>query len=92
MKIGGKAIVDFHNLPLFKKNKNICAYKPDSIKKLLYEVGIKNYTLCPFGYVPTKLVCKKSLYPYLDNLFRFLLPPIRHVVVFIKEQDIHECN
>jgi SAM-dependent methyltransferase len=84
MKIGGKAIVDFHNLRWFKKNKIICAYKPDSIKKLLYDVGIKNYTLYPFSYVPTTLVCKESVYPYLDNLFRFLFPPIRHVVVFTR--------
>ena len=87
MKIGGKAIVDFHNLKWFRKNRNICAYKAGSIRKLLHEAGIKQFSLYPFGYVPTKLVFKESLYPYLDNLFRFLFPPKRHIVVFTKAQD-----
>jgi len=87
LKTGGKAFVDFHNRKWFRKNKNICAYKAGSIRKLLHEAGIKQYSLYPFGYVPTKLVFKESLYPYLDSLFRFLLPPKRHIVVFTKAQD-----
>lgn len=87
IKIGGRAFVDFHNLKWFRKNRNICAYKVGSIRKLLHEAGIKQYTLYPFGYVPTKLAFKEFLYPYLDSLFKFLLPLKRYIVVFIKEQD-----
>jgi ubiquinone/menaquinone biosynthesis C-methylase UbiE len=84
MKISGIAFVDFHNLKWFRKNRNICAYKAGSVRRLLNEVGIKQYTLYPFGYIPTKLVFKEFFYPYLDNLFSFLLPPNRHIVVFAK--------
>ena len=84
LKIGGKAVVDFHNQRWFAKNKNICSYNQSEIKRLFMEAGIEQYIIYSFGYVPANLVPYQFLYPVLDSIFKYLLPPKRHIIIFTK--------
>jgi SAM-dependent methyltransferase len=84
LKPRGKAFVDFHNLKWYAKNRHLCAYNRGSVRQLLSEANIIQYSIHPFGFVPTRMVFKESLYPILDDLFKFLSPPKRHIVVFTK--------
>jgi SAM-dependent methyltransferase len=83
LKPGGKAVVDFHNNRL-QINGDICLYSRRKIQALLASANIMNYDIYPFGYVPSLLVPKESLYPYLDRACGLLLPCQRHIVVFTK--------
>lgn len=84
LKIGGKAVVDFHNLKWFRRNRNICEYKISKVKQILSEAGISEYSIYPFGYAPSMSVPTESLYTILDNVFKLFFPCIRHIVVFTK--------
>lgn len=82
LKTGGKAFVDFHNLVDFKKNSAICEYKISQVRQLLDEAGITQYTIYPFGHVPSKLVPLTAFYKLLDNICKLFLPCKRHIVIF----------
>ncbi len=84
LKVGGQAIVDFHNLKRFKSNRTIKEYDIISVQELLREASIKQYSIRPFAFVPSRLVPWTPLWPSLNGIFELILPCQRYVVHFFK--------